>query len=61
MHKPRGLATPWVVDSEVRSFSSLTEMPAEATYRFERLPSQQAQESGEGMRRVDIEIPTARH
>lgn len=37
-----GCATRWVVDSDVRSFSSLGTVPAGATYRFERLPSQQA-------------------
>lgn len=36
-----GCAT-WVVDSDVRSFSQLTALPADPTYRFERLPSQQA-------------------
>ncbi|WP_076999369.1 DUF4136 domain-containing protein [Variovorax sp. KK3] len=40
-----GCATRWVVDSEVRSFSSLQAVPAGATYRFERLPSQQASEA----------------
>jgi hypothetical protein len=37
-----GCATRWVVDSDVKSFSSLGAVPAGATYRFERLPSQQA-------------------
>ncbi|VTU18519.1 hypothetical protein H6CHR_00997 [Variovorax sp. PBL-H6] len=40
-----GCATRWVVDSDVRSFSSLGALPAGATYRFERLPSQQASEA----------------
>ena len=40
-----GCATRWVVDSDVRSFSSLGTVPAGATYRFERLPSQQAGEA----------------
>jgi hypothetical protein len=40
-----GCATRWVVDSDVRSFSSLGTVPAGATYRFERLPSQQASEA----------------
>ncbi|NDZ14760.1 hypothetical protein C7T35_05405 [Variovorax sp. WS11] len=40
-----GCATRWVVDSDVRSFSSLGAVPAGATYRFERLPSQQAGEA----------------
>lgn len=42
-----GCATRWVVDSDVRSFSSLTPdavASAGATYRFERLPSQQQDE-----------------
>lgn len=44
-----GCATNWVVDSEVRSFSRLTAapVPADATYRFERLPSQQANEAAQ--------------
>lgn len=40
-----GCATRWVVDSDVRSFSSIGTVPAGATYRFERLPSQQASEA----------------
>jgi hypothetical protein len=40
-----GCATRWVVDSDVRTFSSLGTVPAGATYRFERLPSQQASEA----------------
>ena len=44
-----GCATRWVVDSDVRSFSSLpaADVAAGATYRFERLPSQQ---DGDGAR-----------
>jgi hypothetical protein len=37
-----GCATSWTVDSQVRSFSQLGALPAEPTYRFDRLPSQQA-------------------
>ncbi|MGJ7525468.1 DUF4136 domain-containing protein [Variovorax sp. GB1P17] len=37
-----GCATSWVVDSNVKSFSSLGTVAPGATYRFERLPSQQA-------------------
>ncbi|HWT20483.1 MAG TPA: hypothetical protein VN280_16330, partial [Variovorax sp.] len=48
-----GCATSWVVDSDVKSFSSMGTVPSGATYRFERLPSQQAdparQESLEAM------------
>jgi hypothetical protein len=48
-----GCATSWVVDSDVKSFSSLGTVLPGATYRFERLPSQQAdtarQESLEAM------------
>ena len=40
-----GCATRWVVDSDVLTFSSLAAVPAGATYRFERLPSQQAGEA----------------
>lgn len=44
-----GCATRWVVDSDVRSFSNLpaADIAAGATYRFERLPSQQ---DGDGAR-----------
>lgn len=38
-----GCASVRVVDSDVQSFSQLRAMPAPPTYRFERLPSQQAQ------------------
>jgi hypothetical protein len=48
-----GCATSWVVDSDVKSFSSLGTVAPGATYRFDRLPSQQAdgarQESLEAM------------
>lgn len=37
-----GCATSYVLDSNVQSFSGLTGMPAQPTYRFERLPSQEA-------------------
>lgn len=37
-----GCATTFVVDSNVQAFSSLSALPANPTYRFERLPSQQA-------------------
>ena len=38
-----GCATSWVVDSNVKSFATPgTTVPPGATYRFERLPSQQA-------------------
>jgi len=37
-----GCSTTRLVDSDVQSFSSLPAIPAGATYRFERLPSQQA-------------------
>ncbi|MDM0115087.1 DUF4136 domain-containing protein [Variovorax sp. J22R133] len=40
-----GCATSWTVDSKVSTFSKLQGSPAQATYRFERLPSQQAQEA----------------
>jgi hypothetical protein len=35
-------AAPWVVDSQVQAFSGLASLPAEPSYRFERLPSQQS-------------------
>jgi hypothetical protein len=37
-----GCATGYLLDNSVQSFSSLPALPAQATYRFERLPSQQA-------------------
>lgn len=37
-----GCATSYVLDNTVQSFSSLAALPAAPTYRFERLPSQQA-------------------
>jgi len=37
----------WVVDSDVRSFASMSGVPAGATYRFERLPSQQFEEAAQ--------------
>lgn len=42
-----GCATSWTVDSNVTSFSRPPGASAPATYRFERLPSQQAQEAGQ--------------
>jgi Domain of unknown function (DUF4136) len=42
-----GCATRWVVDSDVRSFSEIASVPADATYRFERLPSQQYDEAAQ--------------
>ncbi|MGJ7489007.1 DUF4136 domain-containing protein [Variovorax sp. ZT4R33] len=45
-----GCATRWVVDSEVRSFSQLpaSGVAAGASYRFERLPSQQEGDAARG-------------
>jgi hypothetical protein len=37
-----GCSTLRTVDNEVQSFSNLSAVPAQATFRFERLPSQQA-------------------
>ncbi|MBI5277475.1 MAG: DUF4136 domain-containing protein [Burkholderiales bacterium] len=37
-----GCATGFLIDSQVQSFSGLQAAPANPTYRFERLPSQQA-------------------
>lgn len=37
-----GCATSYLVDSTVQSFSSLTALPPQPTYRFERLPMQQS-------------------
>ena len=36
-----GCASTYLVDTSVQSFSKLTALPAQPTYRFERLPSQQ--------------------
>lgn len=38
-----GCATSYLLDNQVQSFSGLQALPANPTYRFERLPSQQAQ------------------
>ena len=37
-----GCATGFLLDNQVQSFSSLQAVPAQPTYRFDRLPSQQA-------------------
>jgi len=37
-----GCASGYLLDNTVQSFSHLTALPAQPTYRFERLPSQQA-------------------
>lgn len=37
-----GCATGYILDNNVQTFSSLPTLPAQPTYRFERLPSQQA-------------------
>ena len=50
-----GCATSWVVDSDVKSFSSLGTVPPGATYRFDRLPSQQA----DGARQDSLEAMAA--
>ncbi|MBN8751619.1 MULTISPECIES: DUF4136 domain-containing protein [Variovorax] len=50
-----GCATSWVVDSDVKSFSSLAAVPPGATYRFDRLPSQQA----DGARQDSLEAMAA--
>ena len=42
-----GCATRWVVDSDVNSYSSLGPVAPGSTYRFERLPSQQANEASQ--------------
>jgi hypothetical protein len=42
-----GCATHWVVDSDVRSFADIAPVPAGASYRFERLPSQQVNEAAQ--------------
>ncbi len=42
-----GCATGFVLDANVQAFSSAPAIPAGATYRFERLPSQQSPLQGE--------------
>ncbi len=37
-----GCATGYLLDNDVQSFSGLTALPAQPTYRFDRLPSQQS-------------------
>jgi hypothetical protein len=46
-----GCASGYLLDNNVQTFSSLTALPAQPTYRFERLPSQQlpAQDQLEAM------------
>ena len=46
-----GCATGYLLDNDVQAFSSLPTLPAQPSYRFERLPSQQeaAQAKLEGM------------
>ena len=41
-----GCSTTRVVEGQVQSFSTLAAVPAPATYRIERLPSQQACSQG---------------
>lgn len=43
-----GCATTRVVDNEVQTFSRLPAVPSPATYRFERLPSQQSVPAAQG-------------
>lgn len=38
-----GCATGYLLDNSVQSFSGLTALPPQPTYRFERLPSQESQ------------------
>ena len=42
-----GCATSYLLDNNVQSFSSLAALPGQPTYRFERLPSQQASAQAE--------------
>ena len=49
-----GCATSYVLDNQVQSFSALPALPASATYRFERLPLQQADPS-----QVQVELIAA--
>ena len=51
-----GCASTRVVDSEVQSFSKMSALPAAATYRFERLPSQQSY--GEGQAQLEKLVQT---
>ena len=37
-----GCASSYILDNSVQSFSTLTALPSQASYRFDRLPSQQA-------------------
>ena len=49
-----GCASTWQVNSDVRTFSSLPAIPANAAYRFERLPSQQSH--GEQQARLEAVV-----
>ncbi len=42
-----GCATGYLLDNDVQSFSGLTALPAQPTYRFDRLPSQQSPAQGQ--------------
>ena len=52
-----GCATGYLLDNNVQSFSNLTALPAPATYRFDRLPSQQ----GRGQAQLEAMADAALH
>ncbi len=53
-------AGPRLVESDVRSYSSLAALPSPPTYRIERLPSQQAQPEAFGAIEAEAERALAR-
>ncbi|HSV55255.1 MAG TPA: DUF4136 domain-containing protein [Burkholderiaceae bacterium] len=52
-----GCAAGYLLDNQVQSFSQLTALPAPPTYRFERLPSQQAP----GQAQLEVAADAALH
>ncbi len=54
-----GCASTYVLDNHVQSFSQLTAKPAPATYRFERLPSQQLAQQAELEALADVSLHQA--
>jgi len=55
-----GCATSWTVDSDVTTFSRITAPASPATYRFERLPSQQGNAAAQASLESMAELAMAR-
>ena len=54
-----GCATSYMLDNNVQSFSHLPALPAQPTYRFDRLPSQQAPDQAQLEAMADTALHTA--